>query len=604
MSVEILSNLQQESRRLFIAGSAMAAGDLRLTKLLPSIQKLGESSPVFKRLAGAVEELLGANREESAVKLLELSTLLSAILYTQGKTETEGEAIRVQGSGIGLKTESTYRKLHPFIEALTTKGQGRLEQIRTSFEDGSFLDLRALPAVCSALDDSYAEIPDFVQNNLIPAFGEAAVPVLRNQLNLQGGKGDGRRLLLLHQQLRSSMIELVTEAAVGGAPEIKIAAITILGEYPEQESLLLELSLERRKEVRSAAYFSLAKLGTSAAEQRLYEAAVSKDREIAVEPIQQCASSVLLSRLIVFGGEALQRYSAQEGTARTESVEQIATVIRCLEGSGSQTAQEAYSFIRTLLTTKGFLVQETENVQESAAELLLELDWEEADHFAIELSDNYKGPFIRYGFRAAFKLLSPENVYNRFVDVLGNGKSRAAKQLLMAIKELAEAQSRSEEEYEGYGAVQERQWDSRWIQQFIRLEQTELVSLFAQRPDREITDYLTAKLQAARLNDWNVLEILLTLFRIRYKDAPERFMDILEKGSVRNMYYLSWQHARLLAYMPKAYAERLRAFAEKVTYESVRNEVVAIIEAVEQKPDELNEESGRSVWRWIKSKMS
>jgi hypothetical protein len=604
MSVDILFNLQQETRRLFIAGSAMAAGDLRLTKLLPSVQKLGQSSPVFKRLTSAVEELLTAEREESAGKLLELSTFLSAILYTQGKTEIAGEAIPIQGSGVALRTESTYRKLHPFLEALTTKGQGRLEQIRTSFEDGSFLDLRALPAVCSALDDSYSEIPDFVQTKLIPAFGIEAVPVLMSQLNLQGGKGDGRRLLLLHQQLGSSIMELVTEAAVSGASEIKIAAISILGEYPGQEPLLLELSAEKRKDVRSAAYYSLATLGTSAAEQRLYEAATSKDREIAVEPVQKCASPALLSRLIKFGGEAAERYSLQEGNTRTESADQIATVIRCLEGSGSLVAEEAYGFIRKLLTTRAFLVDETENVQEAAGELLLELDWPEADHFAIELSDNNKGPFIRYGFRAASKLMSPEEVYNRFVDRLGNGKSRAAKQLLTAIRELAAEQARLDEEHDGHGAVPEQQWDSRWIGQFIRLEQTELVCLFAQRAGREITGYLTAKLQAAKLNDWNTLEIMLTLFRIRYKNAPELFMDLLEKGSVRSMYYLSWQHKHLLAYMPKAYTVRLRAFADKVAYESVRNEIFTIIEALEEKPDEWNEESGGSIWRWIKNKMS
>lgn len=604
MSVDILFNLQEETRRLFIAGSAMAAGDLRMTKLLPSIQKLGESSPVFKRLSGAVEELLHADREESAVKLLELSTLLGAILYTQGKTETAGESIPIQGSGVELRTESTYRKLHPFIEALTTKGQGRLEQIRASFEDGSFLDLRALPAVCSALDDSYSEIPDFVQTKLIPAFGRDAVPVLQKQLNLQGGKGDGRRLLLLHQQLGSSIIELVMKAANSGSPEVKIAAITILGEYPEQESLLQELSLEKRKEIRLAAFFSLAKLGTSAAMQRLYEAATSKDREIAVEPVQKGASSALFSRLIQFGSEALERYSVQEGKARTESVEQIATVIRCLEGSGRQMAEEACSFLRKLLTTKSFLVQETENVQESAAALLLELDLPEADQFAVELSDNNKGTFIRYGFRAASKLMSPEEVYIRFSDVLGNGKSRAAKQLLSAVLELAAEQSRADGEHDGYGAVPEELWDTRWIGQFIRLEQTELVCLFAQRAKREITGYLSAKLQAARLNDWNALEILLTLFRIRYKNAPELYMELLEKSSVRSMYYLSWQHTHLLAFMPKAYTERLRAFAEKVTYESVRNQILAIIDALEEKPDELNEESGRSILKWIKNKMS
>jgi len=604
MSIDILFELQQETRRLFIAGSAMAAGDLRLTKLLPRLRNLGESAPVFKRLADATDELLAAEREESAAKLLELGTLLSAVLYTQGRTETAGESQPVQGAGVGLKTDTTYRKLNPLILALTTKGQGRLEQIRASFEDGSFLDLRALQAVCSALDDSYAEIPDYVQEKLIPAFGSDAVPVLRSQLNLQGGKGDGRRLQLLHRQLGRSMIDLVAEAAVDGSPEVKIAAVSILGEYPEQESLVLQLSREKRKEVRSAAYFSLAKLGTPVALQRLYEAAVSKDRELAVDPIRASASSELMGRMIRSGEEALERYSSGEGSGRSEAAEQIRIAISCLEGSGRLMGSEAYPFLRKLLTSEDYLVQETETTQEAAAELLLELEWPEADRFAIELGDAGRGSFLGHGFRAAFRQMSPADVYHRYAGVLSKGKSKAAKELLGAIRSLAAYQTRGDEERDGAGVVPEAAWDPRWVQLFIRLDLPELVCLFAQRADRDVTDYLTGKLQNAKANDWHVYDILLALFRIRYREAPELLMGHLEKGAGRHLYYLNWQHKRLIASMPKAYAPRLRAFAEQAAYESVRNELFSIIEALEEKPDDAAEEGGRGLWGWIRNKMS
>ncbi|WP_052339252.1 hypothetical protein [Gorillibacterium massiliense] len=583
MSVDILFDLQQETRRLFIAGSAMAAGDLRLTKILPSLRKLGESAPVFKRLADAVDELLTADWEESAAKLLELGTLLSAVLYTQGKTETAGESQPVEGTPIGFKTDVPYRKLHPLIEALTTKGQGRLEQLRAAFEDGSFLDLRAIPAVCSALDESYSEIPDFVQEKMIPAFGRDAVPVLRSQLNLQGGKGDGRRLLLLHCQLGGSMIELVTESAVSGSPEVKIAAISILGEYPEQEPLLLELSLEKRKEVRIAVYFSLAKVGTGPAFQQLYKAATSKDRELAVEPIKMSESPELLVRIINYGEEALKRYSNLEGSDKNEAVEQIRIVIRCLEGSGKRMAAEAYPFLWKLLSTDAFLVQETETVQEAAAELLLELDIPEADRFAVELGDNGKGPFIRHGFCAANKLMAPADVYLRFAGVLSSGKSKVAKELLVAIRGLAANQLQADEEQDGLRAVSEAAWDPRWIRQFIRLDQPDLVCLFAQRSDPEITDFLSSKLKDTQINDRNVMDMLLTLFRIRFNKAPELLMGILEKSSARSLYYLNWKLKQLIANMPRAYAPRLRAFAEQLAYESVRNEMMPIVEALEEK---------------------
>ncbi|MDG0813037.1 HEAT repeat domain-containing protein [Cohnella rhizosphaerae] len=407
MSIDILFELQHEARRLFIAGSAMAANDLRINKLLPGLKKLGETAPVFGRLATAAEELLAASREDSAAKLLELSTLLVAVLYTQGKTDANGEPQPVRGAGIALATNIPYRKLHPFIEALTTKGQGRLEQIRTAYEDGSFLDLRALPAVCAALEDSYSEIADFAQEKLIPAFGANAVPVLQSRLDLQGGKGDGRRLLLLHRQLGAAMLELVAEGASSGSPEVKVAAISILGAYPEQEPLLLALSRDKRKDVRAAAFASLARIGTGPALDRLYEAAVTKDGELVVEPIRRCGSPQLLGRLIQYGEQALKQYSDGEAKQKTEAAGQLLIVLQSLDGAGKKMASVAFPFVQKLLTTPAYIVPETESAQEAAAELLLEMALPEADRLAIQLGNGGQSPFVRYGFRAAFRTLSP-----------------------------------------------------------------------------------------------------------------------------------------------------------------------------------------------------
>lgn len=605
MSIDMLFELQQETRRLFIAGSAMAANDLRLNRLLPGLKKLGESAPVFNRLAAAVEELVTASREDSPAKLLDLSTLLVAVLYTQGKTEVDGEPQPIQGAGVDLATDIPYRKLHPLIEALTTKGQGRLEQIRVSYEDGSFLDLRALPAACAALEDSYAEIPDFVQDKLIPAFGASAVPVLQSQLNLQGGKGDGRRLLLLHRQLGEGMLELVAEAASSGSPEVKLAAISILGAYADQEPLLLALSRDKRKDVRAAAYASLASIGSAPALDRLYEAAVSKDGEIAVGPIRQNGSPQLLTRLIRHGEQALASYLNGEAKEKTEASEQLLMVLHALEGAGKKMAAEAYPFAQKLLTTAAYLVHETENAQETAAELLLEMEMPEADQLAIELGNGGKGPFVRYGFRAAFRTLSPSEVYDRYAGQINGGKSRVAKELLAAIREVVYHDA-YDEDGDRYGepAAREEAWDSRWVSLFIRLDQPGLVCMFARRADKEITVYLTEKLREAKWGGKDVSDMLATLFRIRYKEAPERFMELLERGAARNMYYMHGQLRRLVASMPKSYLPRLRSFGEQLTYESLRNEWMTLTEEIERAPTSAEEENGRGLWGWLKSKMS
>lgn len=87
MSTALLQELHQEVRRLYIAGSDLAAGDFRLKRLLPQFQQLGERAPVFKRLGEGITALIepGSTAEPvSAAKLQELTLLLESVLYTQG----------------------------------------------------------------------------------------------------------------------------------------------------------------------------------------------------------------------------------------------------------------------------------------------------------------------------------------------------------------------------------------------------------------------------------------------------------------------------------------------------------------------------------------
>lgn len=602
MSIDTLFDLQQDVRRLFIAGSAMAPGDLRLTKLLPQLRKLGEAAPVFNRLADAVDGLLSASREDSPAKLMELGTLLGAVLYTQGKTDIPGDSHPIEGTDIELATDITYRKLQPVLEALTTKGQGRLEVLRTAYEDRSFLDLRVLPAACAALDDTYAEIPDYLQANMIPAFGQDAVPVLKRQVNLQGGKGDARRLQLLHGLEGQQALGLLLDAANDGAVEPRAAAITMLGAYPEQESFLLDQSREKRKEIRSAALFALASLGTDRALDRLFEAVTSKDGELAVASVRQSASIPLLKRIIAQAAEELRRYAESEGAERSKALLQLQVDLRCLEGFGQRIADAVLPVLLNWLSTDSYLTEETGSLQESVAELLLELDLAEADRFVLELPNKHSGKFIGYSFRVACKLLSPAEVYNRYAGELG-GRSAAAKELLHAVKEVALSQLQTLEHGTGK-VVPEKSWDPRWLELFVRLDQPELVCAFTHHADRTVIAYLTSKLKGGvRVHDKEAQEMLQTLFRVRHKEAPELLMNVLE-GDVRGLYSFYPRLARLISSLPKSYVPRLRLYAEKTTYASVREALMEIVEALEAAPDQTNEESGSGVWGWIKNKLS
>ncbi|OPH51854.1 hypothetical protein BC351_34120 [Paenibacillus ferrarius] len=620
MSIDILFELQYEVRRLFIAGSGMAAGDLRMQKILPHLHKLGESAPVFKRMAHAVSQVLEAETSNSAEKLLELGTLLNSVLYTQGKTETKEELAPLEAAEAesAHPTSLPYRKIYPLIEALTKKGQGRMEQLRLGHEERLFLDLRVIPAAVSALDDSYAEIPDYLHREVLPVVGTAALPALKQQFRMDGGKGDARRLQLLHTLRPASDLELLLQAAAEGSTEVRSMAIELLSDYPEQEDFILEQADDKKKEIRRAALFALSRLGTEEAIARLYKALNSKDQDIAIEPIQLCKANELTLNILEHAKTMLDNIKRRSNVS--DSTQLLLADIRSLH---VKRVPEVVSFLELLLSTPDFIVPETEALQEAAADLLLQLDLPEADRFILTLHEAYNRKFIAYSFRAALKILPPEDVYERFCHDLKDKKSAVAKDLLRVLYEVTPSlytQLQTQllpqvHESEPISSSDFSSWDPRWVHLFVKLDEEELVCRFARESDPKVTAYIVKKCEERpSFNVTKTTNLLLILFRQNDPDASKLLMDILEKGGNKQFYYLDRIQLTLLSLLPRPYAERLRQFAEGLSYQGMKSQLLDIAETIAAKPESEREteqrdssnygEKGQGLWGWIRSKMS
>ncbi|NQX58199.1 HEAT repeat domain-containing protein [Paenibacillus qinlingensis] len=612
MSIDILFELQQEIRRLFIAGSGMATGDIRLQKMLPQLNKLGESAPVFKRIAQSVNQVLEPGISHSAEKLLELGTLLNSVLYTQGKTETQDEltpVLAVHTAGTP-PTTNPYRKVYPLIEALTQKGQGRMEQLRIGYEELLYHDLRVIPAAVAALEDSYAEIPDFLQNKVIPALGLAALPALKQQFKLDGGKGDARRLELLHRLQPESDLGLLLQAAKDGSTEVRSMAIELLSDFPEQEAFILEQADDKKKEIRRAALFALSRLGTEEAIARLYQALNSKDQDIAIEPIQLCKANELTQNIIAHATTMINHINNRADVA--QSTQQLMADIRSLHG---KRVPEVASLVELMLSSPSFIVPETEALQEAAANLLLELDLLEANHFAVSLHEAYNRKFIAYSFRAALRIHSPAEVYDRYSQVLKDHKSTAAKDLLRVLYEVTPTLHAQLYANDTVDSSELSQWDPRWSNLFIQIDEEELVCRFAHESDPKVTAYLVKKCEEyANFMQSKASHALLILFRQNVPEAPKLLMNLLEIGGNKQFYYLDRIQLLLLNLLPKPYAERLRQFAEGLSYHGMKSQLLDIADSIAAKQEiELEtaaedrsnyEEKGQGLWGWIKSKMS
>ncbi len=286
MSIAVLHEVYSEVRRLSVAGSVVAPGDFRLKKLVAPLKKTGGKAPIFARVAEVVEGVVGSDEKNAAERLLDLTSLVCSILFTQGTTGAEGTLVDIVSSSVKTtKKQVSARMLKPLMEALTTKGSGRLEEIRTAIDLGLFSDLRLVRPALGAIDDVYGEIADLIADRVLPTYGKAIYSELKSSFDPKGKGGHARRLKLMHVIDPDTSREVVKDSLSTGSAEVKIAAIQCLGDSSEDLSYLIEQSKAKAKDLRGAAYHALCKLPNAEALEVLVKAIDGKDSELVARSI-------------------------------------------------------------------------------------------------------------------------------------------------------------------------------------------------------------------------------------------------------------------------------------------------------------------------------
>src|SRR3954454_6807692 len=180
MSIAVLNQVYDEARRLAVAGSVVAGGDFRLKKLLPPLEQAGAKAPVFAKVAECAKAVIDGSEDSSAENLLELTALVTAVLYTQGETGIAGELQPIESVNLGGEAAQTSaRLLKPLLEALSSTGSGRLELVKDAHERRAFRALRRVTPALDGLDDPYADVADFLADKVLPMYGKAILPELR-----------------------------------------------------------------------------------------------------------------------------------------------------------------------------------------------------------------------------------------------------------------------------------------------------------------------------------------------------------------------------------------------------------------------------------------
>ncbi|NUQ62338.1 MAG: HEAT repeat domain-containing protein [Pirellulales bacterium] len=569
MSIPVLTLVYDELRRLAIAGSVVAPGDFRLKKLLPQLEQAGAKAPVFAKVAEAAGRLVESDEKTSAAALLELTTLVGAILYTQGETGIEGELEPVQSTDLGLaKTQASARVLKPLLEALTTTGSGRLEIIRDAHQRGAFRDLRLIGPALAALDDTYAEIGDFVAKKILPLYGQAILPELKAKFDPKGRSGDVRRLVLMHRLDPAGTREIVQRALDDGSKEVRIAAIECLGNSPEDLPFLLEQVKAKAKEVRSAAFRALGSSNADGAVQVLCNALGSADFAFAIDPIRASRNPALTGFLLEAADKQFQTLMAsKEKDAKKlgKLNERMVMILECLRGRDDKKTEklllDLFGQSERLAAVKG------EPSGKDAVERLVSVMAAGSPKAQSALVDAHAAlPVESLGeaFVAACRCRKPAQVFDQFSPYLTakvNEKKKhrdanyAKREAIVSLIVMGRSRRYYDsDESDSNQSDLAAKLDPRWLDLGVRLERFDLVQALAVPGHAKANDLLLKFFKqrlAKSVEDYELLGVLETMIRVRHPDATDAVVELIKKRAKAKRAYASYWLGHLIPRLPK-----------------------------------------------------
>lgn len=571
MSITVLTQVYDEVRRLAIAGSVVAPGDFRLKKLVPPLEKAGEKAPVFAKVASSAAKLIDGNEKASAEALLELSTLVNAVLYTQGETGVAGELGPIETTNVGgHHTRTTARMLKPLMEALTTTGSGRMEIIKDAFERGVFSDLRLVKPALTAIDDPYPEIGDFIAEKVLPQYGKAILPELRAKFDLKGKGGHPRRLALMHRIDPEETGPLVKEALDNGSKEVKVVAIECLGTWPERLlsflkplSYLLEQATAKAKDVRQAALKALAKSEESEAIAALETALKSGDIEIAIAPIRESTSTKLLQTVLLEADAQLSLLLSGKEKDKAKignQVERMLALLECLRGKSNQ-AVEAF-LLKCFAAREKLATIKAEPGGQDIVQRLVQIMSEATavtQNALVEARDSLSPENLLEAFIAARRARKPAEVFELFslyltakVDEKKKQRDPAFARRTAIIETLTAVRRYYATIEDGHQDIKDL--DPRWLDVAVAQQDLELIQALA-RPGHEAANSLLAKAFADSLKkakgSTECHLILATMIRVQHPSATNSLVELLKVQAKSAQHYGLYWIGRMIPALPQ-----------------------------------------------------
>lgn len=570
MSLALIQESAKEARRLAIAGSPLAVGDFRLKKMIAPLEQAGAKVPVFAQVAKAISDLVNGKEADSATHLLNLSTLLNAILYTQGQSSVEGEYRELEMVGSSkANTRTPARQLKPLVQALTTSGGGRFEIVKSAVDRGAFNDLRLIAPAIEALGDNFPEMADLVAEKVLPAFGPGIVPLLKAGLNLKGKKQDARRLLVMHQLDAAGTLPLCKSALEDGSADVKEAAISCLGQHEECLPLVLEQATAKNKQLRAAAVQALAAYDRPEVTALFTKLILGKDLDEMADALPRVKSRVVFEALLAEGSKAMQKALKNESAGILRFYE----VLHCLEG-------------RTDAPTEGYLLSCCEQAAPLAkvkaancvvagpdllrqiVEMLYRIGSPKSLETILANQDKLPVDCFQLVVQTAIRVWPPEKVFVEFSPLLqhkkGAGKEKAAA-VERAIRESMPREFATVWDDDGGGLDAEPpqaiKWDPRWLDAAVKADQYLVVCYLARPGHNGAVDFLVESLDSRK--QYEAGFTFHALARCEYSKLTDLFLETVTK-TTKKASQNNWAIQQLFAsarFLPAKDLPKLDAFA-------------------------------------------
>jgi hypothetical protein len=575
MSIALLTQVYDETRRLSIAGSSAAVGDFRLKKLAMPLEQAGQKAPVFAKVAQAINKLVESNEKTAPEAILDLSTLLNAILYTQGETGAPGKITPIETIDLGAApTQTTARVLKPLLEALSNTGSGRLEVIKDAHARGVFRDLRLVKPALAALDDVYGEIADFVSEQVLPLYGTAILPELRAKFDHNGRGGNVRRLTLMHALDPSGSRELVKQSLEEGSKEVKVAAIECLGESTEDLQFLLDQAKAKSQDVRRAALKALGKLTTDSAVMVLARAIENDDLELAIAPIQSTASAKLKKLALDAARkhfEVLGKTKSKDKAEVTKQCRRMISLLECMRGSQESATDD---FLLEMFEKRSELDKLSgdpggKDVRYRLNSLLMSGPERSVSAF-INAHPSLDEDELAYAFVAAIRNRSAKEVFDQFSPYYlasvtgkkskGNDEAKAKKQsIAMTLSRGAWRHATYHGDFVQVDDLTDK-LDPRWLDAAIEQKDVEVVMHLAKSGNEGVNGLLREAFDAGlkkKIHPQEIAEILGAMVHVGHPFATDGMISLITQSakSPQNVYWFG----RLIQDLPKDAAPKLEA---------------------------------------------